>query len=354
MTEARYEAAVGDLMEAFGDRLARTRSTGEVSVAPASAEEVRLLARIASRHSVPLVPLGAGTGDAPPREGVGVSFDLMSGVRLPEGDEPWVEAGPGASWLKLDNELLCARGRGLAVYPTSAPRATVGGWIATDGIGVGSFEYGRLWENVLSADVATFGGGLRKVGGEELGGLFGPGQPAGIVVGARLRTRRATADRPFAAAFTEPGGVAGAAAELAASSAPLWHLAFVSPTMAAARGLRASYLLFGLYPSQRDGEAWWALRRRVLYDHGGEELDVREAWRVWGERFFPVAPAHPTPHAARRFVAIEELPRKLEGSRPKAALQGTVARSGEVLLVTMGDDEGGSTRDIAEAEGYGT
>jgi hypothetical protein len=41
--------------------------------------------------------------------------------------------------LELDDELR-ARGRGLAVYPTSAPRATVGGLVATDGLGAGSFE----------------------------------------------------------------------------------------------------------------------------------------------------------------------------------------------------------------------
>jgi FAD/FMN-containing dehydrogenase len=49
---------------------------------------------------------------------------------------------------------------GLAVYPTSAPRATVGGWLATDGLGVGSFEYGWLRENVLSASVVLPGGEL--------------------------------------------------------------------------------------------------------------------------------------------------------------------------------------------------
>ena len=136
--------------------------------------------------------------------------------------------------------------------------------------------------------------------------------------------------------------MAGAVAALVASEAPLWHLAFVSPTMAAARGLRERYLLFGAYPSPRDTEAWWGLRRRVLSDHGGVELDGREAWRVWGERFFPVAPACPTPHAARRFVAVGGLAKELEGSQPKDALQGTVGRSGEVLLLRLGDDEEGS------------
>jgi FAD/FMN-containing dehydrogenase len=218
-----------------------------------------------------------------------VRFDLMRGMRLPEHEEPWVEAEPGATWLELDDNLR-VRGRGLAVYPTSAPRATVGGWLATDGIGVGSFEYGRLYENVLSASVVERGGGLREIGGEELGYFFGPGRARGVVVGARLRTRRRGEDRVFAVAFEDARDLAGAVGDLVSSDAPLWHLAFVSPVMAAARGLRASFLLFGVYPNWKDEEAWWELRRRVIKTHGGTELDAREAGRVWGERFFPVAP----------------------------------------------------------------
>ncbi len=91
----------------------------------------------------------------------------MRRTRLPGGEEPWVEAEPGVSWLHLDDGLR-VRGRGLAVYPTSAPRATVGGWLATDGLGVGSFEYGWLSENVLSAGVVLPGSERREVAGEEL------------------------------------------------------------------------------------------------------------------------------------------------------------------------------------------
>jgi len=350
MTQRQHEEVMRSLTEVFAERvkpspLGDGSHMGDVlaSVQPSTVEEVSYLAQVAARHSLPLVPLGAETGlePRPPGGSILVRFDLMRALRLPEADEPWVEAGPGATWLSLEDQLR-VRGRGLAVYPTSAPRATVGGWLATDGLGVGSFEFGRLWDNVLRANVVMHGGGLREVGGEELGHLFGPGKAHRIVVGARLRTRRANADWPFAAAFSEPGGVAGAVAALVASEAPLWHLAFVSPTMAAARGLRESYLLFGAYPKSREGEAWWRLRERVLGDHGGVELDSREAWRVWGERFFPVAPARPTPHAARWFIAAGGLAQELEGSRPEDAFQGTVGRSGEALLVRLGDGEKGS------------
>ena len=348
--EATYQQALKVLETMFKDRLRRPGTTnGEAeggalaSVLPLHAEEVILLSQVAARYSLRLVPVGAGTSSEEPHgeDGVLIRFDLMSGMRLPDNDEEWVEAQPGTPWLKLDNELR-QLGRGLTVYPTSAPRATVGGWLATDGLGVGSFEYGRLWENVISASVVGRGGVLREIGRDEFGYFFGPGRAGSVVVGARLRTRRANADRTFAAAFEEPGGVAGAVAELVESTAPLWHLGFVNPVMASARGLGTLYVLFGAYPDQRGGEAWRDLRR-VINAHGGIEFDSRESSRVWGERFFPVAPSHPTPGISREFVLLQDLQGVLE-TRSSKPLQGTVSGSGEILLLTLEDHRGRSVR----------
>jgi FAD/FMN-containing dehydrogenase len=208
MSEDQHEESLRTLEQSFGDRLKRGPIRGEepgtedvlASVLPMNAEEVELLAQLAARHSVPLVALGAGTApeSGVQRLGIAVRFDLMRRTRLPGEEEPWVEAEPGVPWLQVDDELR-VRGRGLAVYPTSAPRATVCGWLATDGLGVGSFEYGWLTENVLSASVVLPGGERREVAGEELRPLIGSGGGPGIVVEARLRIRRAEADVPFAA-----------------------------------------------------------------------------------------------------------------------------------------------------------
>jgi FAD/FMN-containing dehydrogenase len=132
MTEEapREEDALKTLEHSFGDRVKRGPVWGEgldtedalASVLPMNAEEVRLLAEVAGRYSVPLLALGAGTASTPGSEGgsILIHFDLMRSLRLPEHEEPWVEAEPGASWLQLDDHLR-ARGWGLAVYPTSAP-----------------------------------------------------------------------------------------------------------------------------------------------------------------------------------------------------------------------------------------
>jgi glycolate oxidase len=352
---ARYEEALKPIREVFGDRLKRgSVQEGEKApdealafVSPINAKEVELLAEVAERFSVTLVGQGAGTGrGADVHKGsIVVRFDLMGGIRLPDLDEFWVEAEPGALLLELDNNLH-TQGQGLTVYPTSAPRATIGGWLAQDGLGVGSFEYGWLSENVLSADVVLLKGGRRTIREDDLRSFMEVGESVGLVVGAKLRTRRADVDVPFAAHFKAPEDLAGAVADLSDAGTPLWHLAFVDPGMSRARGLGDDYLLFGAYPGERAKDVEEGLRD-TLGPRGGRMLPAADAYRVWGERFFPVAPSHPTPAPERALVPLTELTGVLDGmqDRPEEnVVQGTVSRSEEVLLLTFDAREEGWVR----------
>ena len=359
MNDALHGEALEAIEGIFGDRMKRgpvgeeTRGETLAVVSPMNVREVELLADVAGRYSLPLAALGAGTGlDAPGASGKGilVRFDLMRDVRIRGGEELWVRAEPGAPWLELENNLS-THGWGLAVYPTSAPRSTVGGWLATDGLGVGSFEYGHLSESVLSADVVLVGGEQRTLEGEKLRPFVMPGETAedatGLVVGATLRTRRADADVPFAAAFDEPEDLVGALASLHEAGVPLWHLAFLDPGMVRARGLGDSYLLFGAYPAERAPLVEEALRE-TFESHRGRLLPAAESYRAWGERFFPMAPSRPTPTSAQRaLVPIAELVEALLATRERSinpAVQGTISRSGEVLLLTFDAQEEGWVR----------
>jgi FAD/FMN-containing dehydrogenase len=119
MAEIPREDALRTLERVFGDRLKRAAVGGEgpdtkdamASVSPMNTEEVEFLAEVAGRYSVPLVALGAGTASAagPESGSILIHFDLMGSLRLPEHEDPWVEAEPGASWLQLDDNLR-ARG----------------------------------------------------------------------------------------------------------------------------------------------------------------------------------------------------------------------------------------------------
>jgi FAD binding domain len=154
------------LEERFGDRFVRHAAAeadaGEsfATVFPESAEEVESLTRLAARHEIPLMARGAGNalhqGKAP--RALVVRFDGMQRIRLPEeAEEDWVEVEPGATWVAQEDRLR-DRGMGPRVYPTSAPRSTVGGWLAENGLGVGSYEYGWLLANVRSVEAVMAGG----------------------------------------------------------------------------------------------------------------------------------------------------------------------------------------------------
>ena len=276
VTEQRRDEVLESLTEIFGERLkhplasdgsdpggapASTSASALASVQPSDAEEVRRLAGIAARHSVPLVPLGAGTAFEPLPVGgsILVRFDLMRSVHFPGPEKPYIEVEPGATWLELE-EALRPTGLGLAVYPTSAPRATVGGWLAQDGLGVGSFEHGWISENVVSASVVTVGGELREATGEELGSYLSHDGARGLIVGAKLKTRRADADVPFAASFPDAGTLAGAVEGLMEARPPLWHLALLNPAMARARASVEAYVLFGAYAVEHEAEVAASLR----------------------------------------------------------------------------------------------
>ena len=169
------------------------------SVFPESTEEVESLTKLAARHRIPLMARGAGTALNPTKvpRALAVRFDAMRTIRLPEGEaENWVEVEPGVTWQALEHRLR-ERGMGPRVYPTSAPRSTVGGWLAENGLGVGSYEYGWLLQNVLSVE-AVLAGGERSIieGGEALRHFVGSRGSVGFVVRAWLTTRRAAEDVP--------------------------------------------------------------------------------------------------------------------------------------------------------------
>jgi hypothetical protein len=125
---------------------------------------------------------------------------------------------------------------------------------------------------------------------------------------------------------------------------PLWHLAFLNPGMAHARNLGENFLLFGAYPAERAGEVEGRLQS-VVGSSQGRTLSAAEAHRAWGERFFPVTPSvlpQRFPALSRDLVSLVDFPQKLSEveDRPgTAAIQGTVARSGEVLLLSLEDHE---------------
>ena len=346
-----YEEGYAELEERFGARFRRDASG--VTVAPTDEEEVGVVAEIAHRHGLPLSPRGAGTipGSARSAEGVVLGLDHMKSFSVTEGEEPAVELEPGLSWVELEDHLR-GEGKSLRVYLTSAPRSSVGGWLARDGLGVGSYEYGWLSENVLSVEVVLPGGARHVAASEELDLIVGAEGTTGIIVGATLLLREASRDLPFAAALDTPSGLARAVKNLSGEQFPFWHLGLVRTNLALTAGPEEGYVLYGTHHGESEGELEAALARTIS-SCGGRMLGSAEAYRSWGARFFPVSPTGEFPTPATAVVPVPGLQEaliRLESEVAHLGVQGTVASGGSVMLMAFRIGEGGGLENPDEAD----
>ncbi len=121
------------------------------------AEVLRILAACRSAH-VPVTVRGGGTGNygqCVPMEG-GVVLDMTAMAAPISLADGVVEVEAGAKMIDLD---LWARERGweLKLWPSTKRTATIGGFVAGGGAGVGGISHGTLRErgNLLGARVAT-------------------------------------------------------------------------------------------------------------------------------------------------------------------------------------------------------
>jgi hypothetical protein len=266
----------------------------------------------------------------------------MRDIRLPEeSGEDWVEVEPGVTWMVLGNRLR-EKGMGPTVYPTSAPRSTVGGWLAENGVGVGSYEYGWLLQNVLSVEVVLAGGKRDHIEGEALRHFVGSRGSMGFFVRARLATRRADGDVPVGAVFRDAEDLGNAVLDLYRGGVPLWHLGFLNSAMARAGSLEEGHVLIGAYPGERASLVEPAFKR-ASESHWGHVVTHEEAYRIWEQRFFPAEPVGPIPTPGRAFLQGAGLPLtlvKLERKLAGVAIQGTVSRMGEVSLLAFDPAKG--------------
>ncbi len=137
---------------------------------PASREEVSAILAYCTRHRIPVVARGAGTGlsgGAIPRAG-GVVLSLVRMNRILEMnlDDEYLKVEPGV--VNLDLSLaLAPHGYFYAPDPSSQRACTLGGNIAENAGGPHTLVYGVTTNHVLGLEFVTAGGGIHTAGGPE-------------------------------------------------------------------------------------------------------------------------------------------------------------------------------------------
>ncbi|MHA1576712.1 MAG: FAD-binding oxidoreductase, partial [Candidatus Thorarchaeota archaeon] len=144
----------------------------DVIVQPENVKSLIKLVRYLQTNKIPTVPRGNGTsgwgGILPSKGGVSLCMTHMSEMVHIDEYQTRVTVEAGITWREL---LMFVERLGLTlpVYPSSAAAATVGGFIASGGLGIGSSKHGNITTQVLGLEVVLANGSLIRIGNLVLG-----------------------------------------------------------------------------------------------------------------------------------------------------------------------------------------
>ena len=123
---------------------------------PKDTYEIAAIVSYASQNNVAITPRAAATtvywNAVPLRDGLLVDLTGLRGVISLDESRSTVRVLAGTRWSDLD-AWLKESGFTLCSYPTSAPSATVGGWISMEGHGIGSLIHGGIEKLVTGLTV---------------------------------------------------------------------------------------------------------------------------------------------------------------------------------------------------------
>jgi glycolate oxidase len=139
----------------------------DIVVKPRDAKDVSKIMEYAVKENIPVTPRGGATwafgGVVPAFGGIVLDMGSMKGILEINSEELYVVVEPGVNWKKLYDTLF-AKGLLIGAYPSSAPGASVGGWINTGGVGVGSYKYGGINQLIRSLEVVLSDGTIINTG----------------------------------------------------------------------------------------------------------------------------------------------------------------------------------------------
>jgi glycolate oxidase len=125
-------------------------------VRPAYTQDVVQIVRKAISTNKPVVPRGAGSwglgGSVPVKGGITIDMTGMNKIISIDETNLVVTVQAGITWKALA-DALDAKGLFLPCYPSSAPSATLGGWIGTGGTGIGAYKYGSAGDLIRDLEV---------------------------------------------------------------------------------------------------------------------------------------------------------------------------------------------------------
>lgn len=331
-------------------------------VKPRTTDDLVKLVRLAAEQGTPLAPKGRGTsylwGSVPVTGGIVVDMLEFRQFMEISIDNLWVEVCPGFTWEEVELSLN-KDGHTLCVYPTSMPSATIGGWIAASGAGlgkggygVGSVMYGAVGANVAYMEVVNGKGEkLCLSSKKDISDFIGTDGITGIISKVRLKIRKIAPARAATLFSVSGPDELGKMVSLFQAGSTAYFGQFEDTRLLSVKqgaGLHTpagveGYTLLAVFEGpQSEVEKDTAQIRKLAASLGCAELPGDEAETEWEERFYPmrvkrggptvVAGEFTAPAAALPQV-VRDVARQLPGKPAKGGLHGIVVGGQEVIIM---------------------
>jgi Fe-S oxidoreductase/FAD/FMN-containing dehydrogenase len=273
-------------------------------VQPENEEELVELVQWAVLNKVPLTPRGKASsgygGVLPVKNGIVVDFYRMKTIKEINAEALTVTVQPGLVWERLDKALM-KHGLTLRLYPSSYPSATVGGWLAQGGAGIGSFESGWFKDNVVSARVVLPSGEVREFRGDELEFVADAEGITGFITEVTVRVRPNDEMDIVAVGCPDADDLQKMIEFIIEKKLPIWSIVFINPRMAELKNkapllehfehpveervlLPASYIMTLAF-RKKDHDEVMAGLGEVMKPCQAEILSDRVAEHEWENRF---------------------------------------------------------------------
>jgi glycolate oxidase len=367
-------------METSDDRLERTLYSHDLAplpkemdlifktmpdqvIRPAYTEEVVQMVKKALSTKKPIVPRGAGTwglgGSVPVKGGYVLDMTAMNKILSIDERNLTVTVQPGITWKAL-GDALDDKGLFLPCYPSSAPSATIGGWIGTGGTGIGAYKYGSAGDLVRDLEVVLPSGvvihtGDKKVpangGGPNLNWLFvGSEGILGVITEVTLAILPKPEElRPVSYSFDGLDKFAPALQKLVRSSVTPMHIMFgdrLHFDYLRAAGKHAPdvgcMITLALTGSKASVDLEEKTLDEIMGSTGGTKMPADVAEHEWSERSYEfrvremgigAIPGEILVPVDSLQKVLSEMEKLVKGMKLKAPTIGTVADNNTVMLM---------------------
>ncbi len=352
-----FKTDVGSLPKQVGWFI---NNTPDAAVQPVNPEEIMKLYKFANKEKIPLVPRAAGTsgyGGAIPRKG-GIIVDMrrMDNIIDIDGENLTATVEPGITWQDLQHELN-RQGLDLRCYPSSGISASVGGWVAQGGDGIGSLKYGNVNENVLEFQVVLPTGQLIITKDTDL--FCDTEGILGIITEVKIKIKKTTEIRPLVASFEENYQLTMAIEHMLERGPLPYTMKFEESKYTDLKKqaweeeepfpypVYHCVLLVAYEGSPAEVEAGEQTFREVVDEFRGTVYDEHVADHEWHDRFYPmkIKKVGPTLVVGQAFAPLENLHAILddfqfEQASAEAGIDGYItSKSGATMMGYFLEDE---------------